>query len=106
MLSTIRFWLALAAAASVPLVMYLSQREESSDRLRRWREAAADRLPDALGDTARDSLQHAGGAARTAFKAAPKLVARVRGHDDDDAASAIYNRGEQDWRKYPQYMGR
>ena len=111
----IRVWLAFFAAAGVPLMFYLTQRQEQS-RLVRVREAAKDRAG-AAGGAARDrfgSLTEttrgaAGSVAETAGRtaglvaerastvlaAAPVVGARFR-QDDEEYPSS---RGE-DWRRY------
>lgn len=119
------FWLALMSAAAVPLVTYMSQRQQSKQsRLQSLAGTARDRATgagetalDTLGDlagTARDRLgvfgessrqqagsatQQAGslvGKAGTLLAGAPRIVAQIRGGDDDGYPYG----GRDDWRKY------
>jgi hypothetical protein len=119
------FWLALMSAAAVPLFTYMSQRQQSKQsRLQSLAGSARDRAAgagesalDTLGDlagTARDRLgifgeasrqqaesatQQAGslvGKAGTLLAGAPRIVAQIRGGDDDDSPYG----SRDDWRKY------
>ena len=60
----IRLWLALFAAAAVPLIYYMTQRQQSAGgRLHDWGETARDRASDA-GASARDTAGSWAGTAR------------------------------------------
>ena len=51
----LRFWLAFFAAAGVPLIFYLTQRQQSQGRLQEWRETATERAT-GVAEAARETL--------------------------------------------------
>jgi len=104
MMSKIRFWLALFAAASVPLGMYYSQQQRKRSGLTALREGAMDKLPDDLLESASDRVQAVGSAARERAGAlGGMVVAKVRRSEPEEPT---YDEGREDWRTYAQRIGR
>ena len=120
-MSKLRWWLALFAAAAVPLMLYMTQRQQQRrGRLEILKDAVTDRM-ETTTDAARSTLGSlsettrgaadtlAATAARAAERAGAVLAAAPvavpwshRDADDNPAAGD----GDEDWRRYPQSLGR
>jgi hypothetical protein len=103
-MTTIRTWLAILAAAAVPLAYYLTQRRERRSGVAGLVETAKDKAGDAAAGLRSRFSDEAGAVAATdvkakagaLFAAAPRLVARIRTEREESG----------DWRTYPAQIGR
>jgi hypothetical protein len=115
----LRWWLALSAAAAVPLMLYMTRRQQRRGRLDVLRDAVTDRI-ETTADAARSALGSLGettrGAADTVAATAARAAERAgavlaaapvavpwshRDGDDNPAAGD----GQEDWRRYPERIG-
>lgn len=124
MLSKLRPWLTLIAAAGALAALYRS-RQAPKSRTEQLRGAAADHASDvrdraaeaggaarerlgSLGQAGQSAVLSAGAAAGKALAKAPLIGARLRRSDDenDENDDSSYPTRTDDWRKYPQSIGK
>jgi len=120
-MSKLRWWLAIFAAAAVPLMLYMTQRQQQrrgrltiltdtvKERVEGTGETAHKTLS-ALSESTRDAAESvattAGRVAERAgavLAAAPAIAPWSHRNGDDNPASGD---GDEDWRRYPQSIGR
>lgn len=123
MLSKVRPWLALIASTGALVALYKS-RQKPKSRTEQVREAAANRAGDvrdrasdaggaarerlgSLGHIGQNALISAGAAAGKALAKTPMVGARLHRGDDAEAEDDwAYPTRTDDWRKYPQSIGK
>lgn len=98
MYSKIRFWLALAAAASLPLGLIIESRRDRRTRWERWRDGAQEGLTERLPELARGTLESARPrAAHLVESARPRaagVLETVRERAGDTFETAVERAGE------------